>query len=178
MCFTLATVKEFDDLPVQKDEPVTRARQRHGGTSRTLAWLLDDLITIPGTNRRVGLDPLVGLVPGAGDIVTMVATGSTLIDGLRYRVPLLVLLRMIVNMGLDSLIGSIPLVGDAFDFLFKANRRNVALLENAIADGNQAKMSAKRYFIVVGVLVVLAFVAVLALIIWLIAFIVGQIGWF
>ncbi len=110
--------------------------------------------------------------------LTMVATGSTLIDGLRYRVPLLVLLRMIVNMGLDSLIGSIPLVGDAFDFLFKANRRNVALLENAIADGNQAKMSAKRYFIVVGVLVVLAFVAVVALIIWLIAFIVGQIGWF
>ena len=70
MCFTLATVKEFDDLPVQKDEPVTRARQRHGGTSRTLAWLLDDLITIPGTNRRVGLDPLVGLVPGAGDILS------------------------------------------------------------------------------------------------------------
>ena len=65
-------MKEFDDLPVQKDEPVTQARQRRGGTSRTLAWLLDDLITIPGTNRRVGLDPLVGLVPGAGDVLTMV----------------------------------------------------------------------------------------------------------
>lgn len=137
-------------------------------------------ISSPSRARTVASDLIHswGSSPGAGDILTMVATGSTLIDGLRYQVPLLVLLRMIVNMGLDSLIGSIPLVGDAFDFLFKANRRNVALLENAIADGNQAKMSAKRYFIVVGVLVVLAFVAVLALIIWLIAFIVGQIGWF
>jgi len=171
-------VKEFDDLPVQKDEPVTQARQRRGGTSRTLAWLLDDLITIPGTNRRVGLDPLVGLVPGAGDVLTMVATGSTLIDGLRYRVPLLVLLRMILNMAVDSFIGSIPLVGDAFDFVFKANRRNVALLENAIADGTQAKINAKRYFIVVGIIVLVVFLAVIALIVWLIAYIVGQIGWF
>lgn len=108
----------------------------------------------------------------------MVATGSTLIDGLRYRVPLLVLLRMILNMALDSFIGSIPLVGDAFDFVFKANRRNVALLENAISDGTQAKMNAKRYFIVVGIIVLVVFLTVIALIVWLIAYIVGQIGWF
>lgn len=171
-------MKEFDDAPVQKDQPVTQDRQRHGGTSRTLAWLLDDLITIPGTNRRVGLDPLVGLVSGAGDVLTMVATGSTLIDGLRYRVPLLVLLRMIVNMALDSFVGAIPVVGDAFDFVFKANRRNVALLENAIADGNLARNQSKRYFIVAGIVVLLVFIAVIALIVWLIAFSVGKIGWF
>ncbi|MDK7213559.1 DUF4112 domain-containing protein [Corynebacterium pyruviciproducens] len=132
----------------------------------------------PGTNRRVGLDPLVGLVPGAGDVLTMVATGSTLIDGRRYRVPLLVLLRMIVNMALDSFVGAIPVVGDAFDFVFKANRRNVALLENAIADGNLARNQSKRYFIVAGIVVLLVFIAVIALIVWLIAFSVGKIGWF
>ncbi|MFP7666017.1 MAG: DUF4112 domain-containing protein [Corynebacterium pyruviciproducens] len=125
-----------------------------------------------------GLDPLVGLVPGAGDVLTMVATGSTLIDGLRYRVPLLVLLRMIVNMALDSFVGAIPVVGDAFDFVFKANRRNVALLENAIADGNLARNQSKRYFIVAGIVVLLVFIAVIALIVWLIAFSVGKIGWF
>lgn len=130
------------------------------------------------TNRRVGLDPLVGLVPGAGDVLTMVATGSTLIDGLRYRVPLLVLLRMIVNMALDSFVGAIPVVGDAFDFVFKANRRNVALLENAIADGDLARNQSKRYFIVTGIVVLLVFIAVIALIVWLIAFSVGKIGWF
>lgn len=126
----------------------------------------------------MGLDPLVGLVPGAGDVLTMVATGSTLIDGLRYRVPLLVLLRMIVNMALDSFVGAIPVVGDAFDFVFKANRRNVALLENAIADGNLARNQSKRYFIVAGIVVLLVFIAVIALIVWLIAFSVGKIGWF
>ena len=126
----------------------------------------------------MGLDPLVGLVPGAGDVLTMVATGSTLIDGLRYRVPLLVLLRMIVNMALDSFVGAIPVVGDAFDFVFKANRRNVALLENAIADGDLARNQSKRYFIVTGIVVLLVFVAVIALIVWLIAFSVGKIGWF
>ncbi|WP_284842154.1 DUF4112 domain-containing protein [Corynebacterium pyruviciproducens] len=126
----------------------------------------------------MGLDPLVGLVPGAGDVLTMVATGSTLIDGRRYRVPLLVLLRMIVNMALDSFVGAIPVVGDAFDFVFKANRRNVALLENAIADGNLARNQSKRYFIVAGIVVLLVFIAVIALIVWLIAFSVGKIGWF
>ena len=126
----------------------------------------------------MGLDPLVGLVPGAGDVLTMVATGSTLIDGLRYRVPLLVLLRMIVNMVLDSFVGAIPVVGDAFDFVFKANRRNVALLENAIADGDLARNQSKRYFIVTGIVVLLVFIAVIALIVWLIAFSVGKIGWF
>lgn len=126
----------------------------------------------------MGLDPLVGLVPGAGDVLTMVATGSTLIDGLRYRVPLLVLLRMIVNMALDSFVGAIPVVGDAFDFVFKANRRNVALLENAIADGDLARNQSKRYFIVTGIVVLLVFIAVIALIVWLIAFSVGKIGWF
>ena len=126
----------------------------------------------------MGLDPLVGLVPGAGDVLTMVATGSTLIDGRRYRVPLLVLLRMIVNMALDSFVGAIPVVGDAFDFVFKANRRTVALLENAIADGNLARNQSKRYFIVAGIVVLLVFIAVIALIVWLIAFSVGKIGWF
>lgn len=132
----------------------------------------------PAPTGGVGLDPLVGLVPGAGDVLTMVATGSTLIDGLRYRVPLLVLLRMIVNMALDSFVGAIPVVGDAFDFVFKANRRNVALLENAIADGDLARNQSKRYFIVTGIVVLLVFIAVIALIVWLIAFSVGKIGWF
>ncbi|MDK6566862.1 DUF4112 domain-containing protein [Corynebacterium pyruviciproducens] len=125
-----------------------------------------------------GARPAGRLVPGAGDVLTMVATGSTLIDGLRYRVPLLVLLRMIVNMALDSFVGAIPVVGDAFDFVFKANRRNVALLENAIADGDLARNQSKRYFIVTGIVVLLVFIAVIALIVWLIAFSVGKIGWF
>lgn len=94
-----------------------------------LAWLMDRAFTVPGTNVRVGLDALLGLVPVGGDVVTgLVQTGLVLIALGRYRVPPAVAARMMANVLLDVGVGSIPLVGDLFDVAFKANTRNLHLL--------------------------------------------------
>ncbi|HHT33311.1 MAG TPA: DUF4112 domain-containing protein [Corynebacterium sp.] len=128
-------------------------------TSRVIAHYMDDLFTIPGTKRRVGLDPLVGLVPGLGDAAGAVATAGLVIDGIRYRVPFVVLLRMAFNLVLDMTIGAIPLLGDAFDFFFRANIRNERLMQKALDDPAGSAKSSKRYLI--GALILLAVLAVL-----------------
>ncbi len=96
--------------------------------SKTVAFILDDLIRIPGTNRRVGLDPLIGLLPGAGDFLTSAAGLTLLAAGARRSVPVSVYLRMAGNWALNSLVGALPFVGDVFSFWFKSNRRNYELL--------------------------------------------------
>ncbi|MBP5855592.1 DUF4112 domain-containing protein [Marivibrio halodurans] len=93
-----------------------------------LASLLDDRFTLPGTNFRFGLDPILGLIPGIGDSATAALTGYMILVARRHRLPASVQARMVVNLGLDWLVGSIPLLGDLFDFGFKANRRNLTLL--------------------------------------------------
>ncbi len=96
---------------------------------RSLTRVLDDLLPIPGTRFRFGLDPIIGLVPGLGDAVGAVFSALILLAGARMGAPAVVLLRMAGNIALDTLVGAIPVLGDAFDFGFKANRRNLALLE-------------------------------------------------
>lgn len=132
-------------------------------TSRAIAHIMDDLITIPGTNRRVGLDPIVGLIPGVGDAAGAVATAGLVIDGIRYRVPFVVLLRMAFNLLLDMTIGAIPVVGDAFDFFFRANIRNERLMVKALDDPAGSAKSSKRYLIGAVILVVVLLVLIIAL---------------
>ena len=93
-----------------------------------LASLLDDRFTIPGTDVRFGLDPILGLIPGVGDSATAAMTAYIILVARRYRLPVSVQARMIGNLILDWAIGSIPLLGDLFDVGFKANRRNLTLL--------------------------------------------------
>lgn len=92
------------------------------------AWLLDDAIRVPILNLRIGLDPLLGLIPGAGDTVAALVAVTTLGSALKHGVPGVTVARMGVNIALDYLIGLIPLLGDLADFGFKANRRNLELL--------------------------------------------------
>src|SRR3954454_13716754 len=93
------------------------------------AWLMDRAFRIPGTPIRVGLDAIIGLFPGAGDVLMgIVQAGIVLVAMFHYRVPRAVALRMAANVLLDVGIGAIPLVGDAFDVFFKANTRNMNLL--------------------------------------------------
>ncbi|MGV3113916.1 DUF4112 domain-containing protein [Corynebacterium freneyi] len=147
-------------------------RNRRGGaeqprslnrTSRLIAYVMDDLFTIPGTNRRVGLDPIVGLVPGLGDAAGAVAATGLVIDGIRYRVPFVVLLRMAFNLLLDMAIGAIPVAGDAFDFFFRANIRNERLMLEAIDDPAGTAKSSKRYLIGAAILLVVLVVLIVAL---------------
>jgi hypothetical protein len=103
-------------------------------SSKWLAYILDDFIKIPGTKLRIGLDPLIGLIPGAGDFVTSAAGLTILAAGAKKKVPLSIYLRMTSNWTLNALIGAIPFVGDLFSFWFKSNQRNYHLLRAHLDD--------------------------------------------
>lgn len=94
----------------------------------SLSKYLDNWIKIPIVGWRFGLDALIGLVPNVGDTVTSLASFYILVSGVRYGVPKITLLRMAFNIGLDYVIGAIPFLGDAFDFVWKANKRNMDLI--------------------------------------------------
>jgi hypothetical protein len=96
---------------------------------RLVARALDDAVRVPGTSFRVGIDPLLGLLPIAGDTVTALASLYVVVEAARLGAPGAVLVRMLLNLALDLVAGSVPVVGDLFDAVWKANSRNVALLE-------------------------------------------------
>jgi hypothetical protein len=93
-----------------------------------LAHLLDDWFRIPGTSIRLGLDGLIGLIPGLGDILAGLASCLLIVAAWIRGVPYITLIRMLVNVGLEVGIGSIPFIGDIFIIAWKANRRNYTLL--------------------------------------------------
>jgi len=93
-----------------------------------LAYYLDDLVRIPVVGWRFGLDAIIGLIPNVGDTITSFASFYILLAGVRYGVPKITLLRMALNIAIDYLLGSIPIVGDAFDFFWKANDMNINLI--------------------------------------------------
>ena len=93
-----------------------------------LAHVLDDWFRVPGTSIRFGLDGIVGLIPGLGDILGGLASAVIVVAAWVRGVPYITLLRMVVNIGIEVLLGTVPLLGDAFDIAWKANRRNYALI--------------------------------------------------
>lgn len=96
---------------------------------RRFAFYLDEAFSIPGTPFKVGLDALLGLVPGIGDIIGGLLSTWIVIGALRHRVPAMVIARMVVNIGIDLLFGAVPVAGDMFDFLYEENVKNMRLLE-------------------------------------------------
>lgn len=107
---------------------------RHLQRVRRWAHILDAAFRIPGTQRRFGIDPLLGLVPGAGDALGAGMGGYLLWLAARAGAPAPVLLRMFGNLAVDALVGAVPLLGDLFDAGWKANLRNVRILEHYLAD--------------------------------------------
>lgn len=104
-----------------------------------LVALLDDRFRIPGTDVRFGLDPIIGILfPGVGDAVTGAGAIGLLALALRRGVPRVVLMRMVINILVDAIAGSLPLVGDIFDVGFKANRRNLELVRAHQKPGSKA----------------------------------------
>ena len=93
-----------------------------------LSRWMDGLFRIPGVGWRFGLDALIGLIPGLGDTATSLVSFYVLAAGVRYRVPKITLLRMGFNIAIDYVLGSVPIVGDAFDMFWKSNQMNVELL--------------------------------------------------
>ena len=99
-----------------------------GDRLRRFAWLLDELIRIPGTQQRVGLDALIGLVPGVGDTIGALLSTYIILEAARRGASVWTVARMLANVGIETVIGAVPFLGDLFDVVFKANRRNIALL--------------------------------------------------
>lgn len=93
-----------------------------------LARVLDDAFLIPGTNRRIGLDAVIGLVPGIGDAVSTLLASYIIWEARQLGIPRWKIARMIGNVAVDTAVGAIPLAGDLFDFAFKANRRNLRIV--------------------------------------------------
>lgn len=96
---------------------------------RKFSRLMDSAFGIPGTKFRIGLDPIIGLVPGAGDLVDTAFSAYLIYLATRFNIPRETLGKMIYNISLEAVIGSVPLVGDIFDAFYKSNMRNLALLE-------------------------------------------------
>lgn len=93
---------------------------------------MDSAVRIPGTQFRFGLDPILGLAPGVGDAAGLLISAYILYHGHRLRLPRATLARMYGNILLDAVLGTVPVIGDAFDFAFKAHKKNVALIERHI----------------------------------------------
>ena len=121
-------------LRVEPSEPpLTTEAAARSANVRVLARLLDSSIPIPGTSWKVGFDPIVGLIPGIGDLIGAVLSGYIIVQAARAEVPTLTLARMLANVGFDTLLGAIPALGDVVDAVWKSNTRNVALLERHLA---------------------------------------------
>ena len=142
---------------------VTRIRPLSPGQAtridglRRVAQLLDSAFTIPGTSYRIGLDPIVGLVPGIGDLVSPLFTIGILWQARDLGLPRVVQLRMLFNVAIDSFLGAIPFIGDLFDFAWKANTKNMALLERHAELETRASASDWLFVLVlVAALVILA----------------------
>lgn len=103
------------------------------GSLRTLQRLLDEAFRVPGTRIRFGWDAIVGLIPWAGDVLTALLGVAILVSAHRMRVPGIVQVRMLLNLAIDLLIGLVPFAGDIVDVFWKANTKNMTLLERHAA---------------------------------------------
>lgn len=110
----------------------------------SIADLLDSRFRIPGTDIRFGLDALLGLIPGIGDGISVLPALYLMMEAKRLGASKVLLTRMAMNVGIDWLVGSIPLLGDIFDVGFKANRRNIKLLRDTLTASGRTRCCERR----------------------------------
>jgi hypothetical protein len=112
---------------------------------RRVGWLLDNSIPIPGTRFRLGIDQLIGLVPGIGDLIGGVLSLYIIVEASRMGVPRGLLARMGWNVAVDTFVGEVPILGDLFDIAFKANIRNLALLDGYLQRPAEVRRASRRF---------------------------------
>ena len=134
-------------------------------TAELLAKVLDTTVKIPGTPFYVGLDPLIGLIPGLGDILANFIGTAILVLAARLRVPQLVIARMSLNLLINGTVGAIPIVGDIFSLWFRSHARNAELLRRAATQPYRETQQARLYVasIIAGTVVLLVLLIVLVL---------------
>jgi hypothetical protein len=133
---------------------------------RRWARLFDSAFRIPGTQITFGIDPILGLFPGIGDLASPIFSLFLLWHGARLRVPKIVLARMVLNAAIDAGAGAIPVIGDLFDFAWKANAWNLALLEKHAMPGQRAS-SADWLFVIICCVIVVLVALIPILLLWL-----------
>ncbi len=138
---------------------------------RKLSDFLDRSLSIPGTNFRVGWESIIGLLPVGGDVIGMLFSIYILFQAFQFRLPMSILLRMAFNIILDTAVGSIPILGDIFDMTWKANTKNVNMLEQHLHEPGKSQKTNKLFMTIlftVLVLILIAFIAIGAMVIWLV----------
>ena len=135
--------------------PPEEKRKRQGlePLFKWIAFIMDEVIRVPGTQFRFGLDPLIGLIPGIGDTISALVSAVALIQAVRLGVPKILLMRMALNILVNEVIGVVPVVGDAFSFWFKSNARNYEILKTHRLGSSVPRRS--DWLFVIGILVLL-----------------------
>ena len=162
-----STRRELERLERDLDPTTPTQAEAHLERYRNFAWLMDESIKLPIVPFRIGLDSIFGLIPGVGDLVLGTMGTYALYVAWRLGAPGLVLGRMLGNLAIDTLVGSIPLVGDVFDAGFKANTRNRRVLEAWLTEPRRTTARSKWIFVLAFVLL-LAMVGLSLWMVWLI----------
>lgn len=146
------------------DELGTTRNSERGHVDKSLerlSWLMDDLFRVPVLGWRFGLDALIGLIPALGDTTTSLVSFYILVSAVRYRVPKITLLRMGLNIAIDYVVGSLPIVGDLADAWWKSNHMNVDLLRRHAGAAEEASSARTSDWIFVGgIIAVLSVLAI------------------
>jgi hypothetical protein len=146
----------------------SRAERFHAAERRIgrVTTLLDEVVSVPGTRVRFGIDPIIGLVPIVGDAVAAIVGIWVIAEATRFGIPRIVVARMSVNLLVDLAVGAIPILGDLFDLAFRSNARNLALFRRHALDPGASTRGQQAFF---GGLVLLLVGAI-----WLIAVLIGR----
>lgn len=132
-----------------------------------LAHLLDDCFRVPGTSIRFGIDGIIGLVPGLGDLLAGLASLLIIVAAWFRGAPAITLTRMVANVGIGVVLGAVPFFGDMFDIYWKPNRRNYALLTRHLRQPNRRTWGDWAFLMLLGVVTVSLFAAPLLVLVWL-----------
>jgi Domain of unknown function (DUF4112) len=140
---------------------------------RQLARLLDEAITIPGTSKKIGLDPIIGLIPGGGDTVGMILSAYIVIEAALLGLPKATLLKMVSNILIDAIVGTVPVIGDLFDVISKANIRNIKLLDAHVENPHFTAKLDKWFVLLIALLLFLTIATFAAIVTVIISLVKG-----
>jgi len=141
-----------------------------------LSHILDDFLRIPGTSIRFGLDGIVGVIPGIGDIIGGIASCIIIAAAWIRGVSYVTLVRMVANVGIEVVVGSIPIVGDMFDIAWRANRRNYALLAGSLAEPRKHTVQSWIFLICLCMLLSGLILLPMLLLAWMVDHLVRDLG--
>ena len=140
------------------DEEIIERNEEKLLRLKLLSERLDDLIKIPGTNQKIGIDAIVGVIPILGDFIGVIFSTYIMYSGIKMGVSSKIVIKMATNIAIEFIIGSLPIIGDIFDVLWKANKRNVELIEEETLE-NQENYNLN--YLIMGLLIILILVIIL-----------------